>query len=317
MAAAVTATSALYCAEESTSVSGSTSISTSTSSLESSHSSSAYSQLQSQSLNVGDVNTAGASAGGGGGREGNSGSSGGGSGSSFLERMRRLQEEVQQKGAKLWTAAAAAPNSANSSDNGNSPEGENRIPRVSSRTLLSNLLSDQDSSPIALASSWVHDRITGSVCMWTDPVEVVPCLCSNRRRPVLAEGGATVDVILQKFEYGVRYHEIVKSLNTSTTAIADSILGLEDDDDDDDVNGNVGKQNGDGTVTNKDKDDDSSSSSCLVTFPPKNTTLSNSTKDMSSAAGNAPEQTEASEPFFFGIDCRTEEEKKLGGSITY
>jgi hypothetical protein len=32
-------------------------------------------------------------------------------------------------------------------------------------------------------SRWLHDSLTKSVCLWTDASEVVPCLCSNRRKP--------------------------------------------------------------------------------------------------------------------------------------
>eukprot|EP01038_Epipyxis_sp_PR26KG_P007641 gene7641-10401_t len=36
---------------------------------------------------------------------------------------------------------------------------------------------------------WLHDRklISNEICLWSDPAEVIPCICSNRRRPTVSK----------------------------------------------------------------------------------------------------------------------------------
>ena len=121
---------------------------------------------------------------------------------------------------------------------------------------------------------------------------------------MITDSATAADIVLQKFEYGVKYHEIEKSLNSN--AVAEALLGLDDDDDgendearQDDANPNndIGQTSGTGK-------------GCLVTFPP--TVLSSNSMKSSASTSNTTITTEQSEPFFFGIDCRTEDEKKLG-----
>jgi hypothetical protein len=101
---------------------------------------------------------------------------------------------------------------------------------------------------------WLHDSLTKSVCLWTDTSEVVPCLCSNRRKPSLDPNNS----ISSYYSFGVNIEPAeVGDLEENLFPIGNSSS----------VPGITGSQNR------------------AVLIEP---------------------------PFYFGIDCRNEEEKSLG-----
>lgn len=101
---------------------------------------------------------------------------------------------------------------------------------------------------------WLHDSLKNSVCLWTDTSEVVPCLCSNRRKPSIDPNNS----ISSYYSFGV---------NIEQAEVGDPEENL---------------------------------------FPIRNSY---------GVPENIDYRTRAvviEPPFYFGIDCRNEEEKSLG-----
>ena len=152
------------------------------------------------------------------------------------------------------------------------------------------------------ASNWLHDRISGSVCIWIDPEEVVPCLCSNRRRPVL--GPRDVNIISESFDEAV---DLVRSRYALLPAAASSNVSREHEPPE--VLLSLDEKDHIATVaenTPAESEPGQDNESCPVCFPPRLRST------YTSPLVNEVQNSNDSKPFYFGIDCRSDEEKKLG-----
>lgn len=132
-------------------------------------------------------------------------------------------------------------------------------------------------------SKWPHDTKSDNdtMCLWSGPQEVIPCLCSNRRRPIAAE------TVLTYFEIGAKLSREcllpIENLTENETGHNSSF--------------SIGGDEG-----NDSKFKNSNSKSLLdgkrgyngVTFPLSEDCY----PDL--------------KPFYFGIDCRPESERRLG-----
>ena len=122
-----------------------------------------------------------------------------------------------------------------------------------------------------------------SVCLWTEPAEVLPCLCSNRRKPVVDPNTS----ILSCYLYGLRLDLDASPKEPASQATAGATT--------------TAAATTTTTTINADESNESSHTcSYKILFP-------NISHESESSVLSKIEP-----PFYFGIDCRTEEEKVLG-----
>jgi hypothetical protein len=136
-------------------------------------------------------------------------------------------------------------------------------------------------SEVTFRSKWPHDTKSDNdtMCLWSGPQEVIPCLCSNRRRPIAAE------TVLTYFEIGAKLSrecllpdENVTENNNTDNNSPFSIEGNE-----------LSKSSKNSKSVFDDKRGYNG-----VTFPLSEDCY----PDL--------------KPFYFGIDCRPEGERRLG-----
>ena len=151
-------------------------------------------------------------------------------------------------------------------------------------------------------SKWHQDQKTegDTVCLWASAAEVVPCISSNRRRPTRQQS------IMSEFYSAV----------TMSAALLRDADGEGDDDDEDAPNSSSSKVGGLNLVT----------LSSTPTSSPKapsqsvvQNTMFPAEESGKSVAGNSvaallpPAAGDESQgPFYFGIDCRSVQERTLG-----
>ena len=125
-----------------------------------------------------------------------------------------------------------------------------------------------------------------SVCLWTEPSEVLPCLCSNRRKPVVDPNTS----ILSCYLYGLRLDST--SSDTSKDPSSEAITA-------------TAAAAAAAAINTDESNESSHTSSHKILFP------NISHESDTSVLGKIEP------PFYFGIDCRTEEEKILGRYTVY
>ena len=123
------------------------------------------------------------------------------------------------------------------------------------------------------------------MCLWTEPAEVLPCLCSNRRKPVVDPNTSILSCYLYGLGLGLRRLDLDASpKDPANQAIATATATAT-------------------AAINTDESNESSHTySHKILFP----NISHESESESSVLAKIEP------PFYFGIDCRTEEEKVLG-----
>lgn len=136
---------------------------------------------------------------------------------------------------------------------------------------------------VTFRSKWPHDTKSdnNTMCLWSGSQEVIPCLCSNRRRPIAAE------TVLTYFEIGAKLSRecllpVESAIDDESGTNAPS-FSIGDDEGDDSKSTKPSKSSFDGKRGYNG-----------VTFPLSEDCY----PDL--------------KPFYFGIDCRPEGERRLG-----
>ena len=145
----------------------------------------------------------------------------------------------------------------------------------------SNTQNGKSDGEVTFRSKWPHDTKSDNdtMCLWSGSQEVIPCLCSNRRRPIAAETVMTYFEIGAKLSRECLLPEENLSENPSDNNSPFSIGGDTDESKSTKISKSVfdGKRGYNG-----------------VTFPLNEDCY----PDL--------------KPFYFGIDCRPESERRLG-----